>query len=361
MIFDHNHYVPCLRWKQGEYQAVLRLSPPTRRCITPLVEVPEIGWDFELAQEAKSIDGHLDKFAARVREKWGGRRCFVDPKHIADHSRMADGRHPVEFIFAELRRKSCGAVPVTGLDRDKRYQHCMEKIVSRDNRGACVRAYLEQAARESFGPDVGALVAELGIGYGSTDLVLDLGAPNFTPISGFSKVVQAIIAKIPNLNEWRTFTLLATSFPETMGELEIPGALLPRNEWLLYRRVVAGLQERGKRVPTFGDYAVQHPAVWHLDMRLVKPAASIRYSADERWFIIKGPNVRDNGYGQYLKHCKRLVASPHYCGADYSAGDRYIWDCSEGGSTGNLTTWRWVGTNHHLERVPRDVANFFAS
>ena len=59
MTFDHGNYVPCLRWKQGEYQALLRLSPSTKGCITPLIEVPEIGWDFELGREAKTIDGHL--------------------------------------------------------------------------------------------------------------------------------------------------------------------------------------------------------------------------------------------------------------------------------------------------------------
>ena len=29
--------------------------------------------------------------------------------------------------------------------------------------------------------------------------------------------------------------------------------------------------------------------------------------------------------------------------------------------TGNLTTWRRVGTNHHIEKVVQDVSSLFAS
>jgi hypothetical protein len=42
-------------------------------------------------------------------------------------------------------------------------------------------------------------------------------------------------------------------------------------------------------------------------------------------------------------------------------GDEYISDCSEGSeSTGTLTTWRWVGANHHITRVVNDLANLRA-
>ena len=96
-------------------------------------------------------------------------------------------------------------------------------------------------------------------------------------------------------------------------------------------------------------------------MRLLKPSGTIRYAIDDAWLIMKGPNVRDYGYGQFLGHCQKVRLSPHYQGADFSVGDKYISDCADGNaSTGNLSTWRWVGSNHHLEKVVRDVANFFA-
>ena len=71
MDFDHRHYVPCLRWKQGEYQAVLQLPISTKRLFTPLIEVPEIGWDFENEIETKTIDEHLAPFAKRITKNGG--------------------------------------------------------------------------------------------------------------------------------------------------------------------------------------------------------------------------------------------------------------------------------------------------
>lgn len=69
MSFDHHRYVPCLRWKQGEYQAMLRLSEPAKDFITPLIEVPEIGFDFAKGRPSKTVDDHLEPFAKRVTKK----------------------------------------------------------------------------------------------------------------------------------------------------------------------------------------------------------------------------------------------------------------------------------------------------
>jgi len=39
--------VPILKWKMGEYQALQRLSTPVKDCLTPLLEIPPVGFDFE--------------------------------------------------------------------------------------------------------------------------------------------------------------------------------------------------------------------------------------------------------------------------------------------------------------------------
>lgn len=97
-------------------------------------------------------------------------------------------------------------------------------------------------------------------------------------------------------------------------------------------------------------------------MRLVKPSGTVRYAIDDAWLILKGPNVRDYGFAQYVGHCKNVCGSSFFSGPTFSAGDKYIFDCAAGNaSTGNLSTWRRVGTNRHLEKVARDVASFFAA
>jgi len=202
----------------------------------------------------------------------------------------------------------------------------------------------------------------LGISVNDCDLILDLGAPNFEPIEGFAKLIEILIPKIPFLTRWRTFTLLGTSFPATMAEIKKSPSTILRCEWLLYKRVVTSLTKTGIRLPTFGDYGINHPDFVALDMRKLKPSASIRYTTDDGWLIIKGSNVRDNGFKQYQDHCRSVTGSHEYMGPKFSQGDKYIYNCATGAAgTGNLTTWRKVGTNHHLTKVTQDVASFFDS
>lgn len=362
MNFDHSNYVPCLRWKTGEYQAVLRLSTETKKNIIPLIEIPELGWDFEEHKERKTIDQLLTPFAKRVHDKWGTAPCFVDVmKHIKYSDRLKDGTHPETFIFAGLRDKRCLATPVIGLENDAAHLTEIKNILSEDKRGVCFRITLEQAAKSSIKADLDSLVSTLETSHNNCDLILDLRAPNFIPLDGFVNVVHDIVSKIPYLDEWATFTILGTSFPETMAVIKEGMEIIPRYEWQLYKKLIASLRRTKLRIPTFGDYVIAHPKVIEMDMRLIKPSATIRYAINDNWCIVKGKSFRDNRT-QYHELCKKLVVSPHFFSADFSYGDDYIQKCAEKKEgCGTLSTWRQVGTTHHIEKATQDIANLCAA
>lgn len=364
MNFSNFHYIPCLRWKQGEYQAVFRLLNTIKKMFTPLIEVPEMGWDFENREKSKTIDDHLLPFAKRIHDKWGENPCFVDMKHITPTEKMVAGIHPINFVFNKLREIKCSAVPVIGLNRDTIYQQEIKTILSKDKHGVCFRITVEHAARSSLKNDIDSLISILSTKSNDCDFILDLDAPNFIPLDGFVKVIQSIISRLPYLNEWRTFSILGTSFPETMGSIREKVEIVPRYEWQLYKKLIISLIPTKLRLPAFGDYAISHPNILQMDMRKVKPSATIRYTTDDSWCIVKGigMNVRDDGFTQYHDLCKKLVTPQHFCGATFSYGDEYIQKCAdEKIGTGNLTTWRQVGTNHHIVKVTQDIANFYAS
>ncbi len=98
-------YVPCLRWKQGEYQALKHLSAGARQSILPLIEVAEIGFDFEKQKQSKTIDEHLSPFAQRVSEKWGRDECLVDLRLVGASNRMLKGEDALTFVFDDLKLK----------------------------------------------------------------------------------------------------------------------------------------------------------------------------------------------------------------------------------------------------------------
>lgn len=359
MSFNPQHYVPCLRWKQGEYQALLRLSSSAQESIIPLIEVSEIGYDFESRTDSKSVDEHVSKFAKRVKDKWG-RPCLVDMHLIESPQRMNDGQHPFDFVFDDLRSQGILAIPVINLKQDHACQKAIRDIVATDMRGLCLRISIEEAAKPDLATLLGTLIQQYNVRVDECDFILDLGAPNFEPIESFGRLVETIIEKLPHLNTWRSFALIGTSFPESMGEVK--ESTIPRNEWRLYSSLVKRLKGSGTRIPTFGDYVVNHPKVVSIDPRLLKPYATVRYAINDSWLIVRGRNVKQYGFGQYYQLCREVVESEYYCGKAFSKGDEYIYDCAQGTvSTGNLTTWRWVGTNHHLEKVVQDVANLFVS
>ena len=362
MGFNHKHYVPCLRWKQGEYQAILRLFDNTKAFITPLIEVPEIGYDFETQKANKTIDDHLEPFVKRVMKKWGTKPCFVDISLVNPNERLSGDRHPLKFIFDELRDNKCRAIPVTSLNRDKAFRTVIKRITSTDNHGLSIRLNIEEATKPELNKSIDTILRSNDLKANQCDLVLDLGAPNFEPVDSFAKLCVVIIKRIPKIDQWRSFIICGTSFPKSMGSIKRGTTIKHRFEWLLYKSIVKILSTDNVRLPTFGDYGINHPDVLPRDMRFVTPSATVRYTTQDSWLIVKGINVRKNGFEQYRDLCRNVISSSHYLGEDFSSGDKYIADCGKGQeSTGNLTTWRWVGTNHHIEKVVDDIASFFES
>lgn len=101
MPITHTDYVPILKWRQGEYQALLRLPDAVKDRTVPLIEITPPDFDFETWTPSKSIDDHLAKFAARFRAKWGTRLALLDCGLLDPAEVMQDGKHPIQFLCEE--------------------------------------------------------------------------------------------------------------------------------------------------------------------------------------------------------------------------------------------------------------------
>jgi len=356
-MFNHLQYVPILKWKLGEYQALARLENAVKDRVTPLIEIPAVGYDFENSRVAKSLDDHLKDFGRRLKSKWAARASFVDAKNIAPTERLADGSHPLTRAMELARAEGCGAIPVAALSGDPDYRDAAAKAVQMDDRGAALRIVLEDFDRPSLAADVDQWLRDIGVGYGSADLVVDLCDKHFLPVTAFVQTLLVSLQRLPSLNRWRTFTVAGSSYPKTLQDIG-RNAMIPRREWALYRELVRRLGS-DMRIPTFGDYVVAHPDPVELDMRLIKPFAKLRYTTTEDWYIAKGNAVRTAGFNQYSAMCEAVTHQPFFDGAAFSDGDRYIVECAAGTeTTGNLTTWVWVSSNRHITRVVADISTF---
>lgn len=355
-VFD---YVPVLKWRQGEYQALLRLDAARKARVRPLIEVTPPEYDFEKKKVKKTLEAQLEPFAKRLKLKWGTQRAFLDTSLLDPLARLPGGVHPLTYLLDAARTVGGQLTPVTGLSRDLAHYNAVAAADLFDGLGVAVRCSLDEIADPDFPTRLATLLVELDVQPAKTDLIIDLAAKNFEPLADLAGLIAALLQSDLIYEEVRSLVLVGTSFPPSMGDIKGPIQTIKRLEWMLYKAVVA-LLPAGFRQPTFGDYAISSADMPKGDMRLLKPSATVRYAIDNAWVITKGVNVRDNGFGQYRDCCGEVLKSGKAFPLGYSAGSDYVRGChGKTSGTGNLTTWRWVGTNHHITKVVDDLANHF--
>lgn len=360
MPISHTDYVPIIKWRQGEYQALWRLTDATKDRTVPLIEITPPDFDFETWTPSKTIDEHLAPFATRLHKKWGARLALLDCGLLDPAATMHGGKHPMLYLCEQAFAQNAVIVPVVKLTSDGAYRAAVATAQAMIQTGVALRCSLEEAMdTATFDAGIGVLLHQLDVALEDCDIVLDLEAPTWEPQSVLVGIVSAALKGSSAMAGARSITVAGTSFPASMADVTGPLQFWPRREWSFYQAVLASLGEND-RIPGFGDYAIAGHGFAQGDMRLLKPAATIRYTCDDGWIIAKGSNVRDNGFGQY-RHCSGNVTnSPRYLGAAYSPGSTYIDACRSGtASTGNLSTWRWVGSNHHITKVVNDLATLF--
>lgn len=358
MVITATDYVPVLKWRQGEYQALLRLKDAQKARIVPLIEVTPPDFDFELWQPKKTIDEHLEKFADRFKSKWGERPALLDAGLLDPAARMIGGTHPLLWLMNQVRPNDGNLIPVTSFERDADYQSAVRFAHAVDGHGAALRCSLEDTADADFADNIEALAEMLELEASDLDIVIDLKSPNFEPLDGLATLLSSVLSASPAFQAARSLTIVATAFPPSMAEVTRPIQFISRWEWLLYKALM-GLLAADTRRPAFGDYAIASPELPQGDMRLLKPSATVRYTVDDGWIIAKGLTVRDHGFEQYRGCCGAVTGAASYLGAGFSPGSEYIERCRSGAAaTGNLSTWRWVGTNHHMTKVVHDLASF---
>jgi hypothetical protein len=352
-------YVPLLKGKEGEFAALETLNSDVRAALMPLIEVPGVPYDYANERPAKTLEDHVSGIAERLQKSWRDRPLYVDLPWHANEEQLADGRIALDAVLADCARLGVKAVPVVSRSSSAKCLAAAGAYSEARDTGVCIRLLVEDF-EEDIDPDteIDRLLAGLGgASVNSIDLIIDL--EDLGSDSGRALLVARSIFSMTPKRNFRRMILAAASFPEDLSDVDAATiSTLPRREWELWKT----LQRRPGILPRhdliFGDYAITHPVPKELDPRTMRMSASIRYTTRDNWLVVKGRNVRQYGFEQYFELCKELVQRPEYEGRDFSWGDKYISDCADGMTgPGNATTWRKVGTNHHLTRVMREIAN----
>ncbi len=353
MNFGPDHYVPVLKVKRGEKNALKMLSPGLYSRITPLLEIVE---RRRKEEKMPTLEAHLKnaftKLAESVRHF---NRCFLDTRELAP-----DGSAAAEDVFQRAKGLGMVFTPVTGVSRSV---DVLAALKFRSH-GLAVRLTRAELERGRLEKDLLAFMAKHGLRPNEVDLIIDLGSVEDLVVDGVVALAEAFLQEVPQHEQWRTMTLSGSAFPSSMERVERNAhGLVERSEWAAWREVLYERRNRLPRLPTFSDCGIQHPqGVEGFDPKTMQVSAAVRYTLMNEWLLIKGESTRSKPPSEQFPGLGTRLAyghlRQHYTSAEHCRGCRAIRDAADGAEGyGAPETWRRIGTIHHIETVTNSLAS----
>ena len=348
MTFDANHYVPVLKVKRGEKRALTLLSRTVRTKITPFLEIVERSIDKPLEQHLQT--SFKDFFEAVS----GFHRCFIDTREIAP-----DGPDGAKAVFQWAADNGISFTPVTGISRSVDLEAA---LAFRDN-GLALRLEKREFETDGLAGRINAFLSQHSLVPEDIDLFIDLGAVDTMILTGVRRFARAFLEEVPYHERWRTFTLSACAFPQSMAVIKnrYSCGTIDRVDWVAWRDGLHARQTRIPRLPTYSDCGIQHPTgVEGFDFRIMRASASIRYAITDCWLLIKGESTKITLPSQQFASLARALVNErvgaYYYGAGHCRGCSGMTECANGRSGyGSQEAWRRLGTIHHITKVVEDL------
>jgi len=361
--FGDTHYVPFLKGKAAEFDALRQLPANRRESLTPLIDVPpeavefHPGGSFQIATVEKSLDGYAGRLAAA----WGATgHCFIDIAGFHPDSRLSGGRHPITAFFADARGAELSPIPVTGPDRDRAQVDAVKAVCDRWRLGVAIRVRRPQLREPALlAQRLETLLRALSLEPADADLLLDFGELLRGNVAEVEAEAIAGLAALPRIEKWRSLTLCSGAFPAEISSFvgTDESGERPRRDFDLWLRLCESSSL--PRLPSYGDCTVA-PADWSAPFNPMEmnPSCKIVYATDDEWLIEKGRSIRNHGGGQYRVLAGKMKRRPGFLAPAHCQTEKKIIDCAAGrGGTGGLRQWLTAATRHHLEVVSRQLAS----
>ncbi len=350
LTFNHKHYIFIAKLKRGEIWALNQLRLPTKTALTPLLEMwpPNPGTK---KKPGKTLAAHTTDLMQMVATEWTGLPCYVDTQYLRTGGVPSPAA--AQTVFNIARNANVIAIPVTSLKFPQPFQQAIAAVIATDGRGVMVRMTLDLFnAPQALGQYLNGLTAVLAVNRDEVDILIDLQyRPNLVEVQ---QMGAYCLNSLPFMNDWRTVTLAAGCFPNTISTLPNGQWIdFDRSDWLGWKTIL-GQRAAGKlRLPSYGDYGVRcggEPVVIPNT-----PAPNIRYTDTPAIRVRKGTRAP----GQMRAICASLVTQPYFRGAPLSQGDSEIAQkaATTGQNNGSAEQWISWCTNHHIELTVEEIQN----
>lgn len=330
-------YVPILKAKRGELDALHHSAPFVSGKVYPILEiVPKDG-------------NEVSTFTAdAVRRLPAGASIGVDTTYPAQPTA---GPSPLRAIADKLKAAGISVAPVIRTTSSRAHLADARYVQSLHSAGIVLRLGDDDTDPSPVAaPDLATILSAVGIATPDLDVILD-----FRAIATPKDVSRAGLA-LSSVSPWalglgaRSVTVASGAFPDSISNQPF-GTNTP------LRRFDADFWTGHARGFDFGDYAVNHPKIAPPAPR--GPSPNLRYTMDHDWQIWREkPNPPTHpGNQSFFVVCGKVVHHPGWPGATFCWADQEIERCSRSrGGPGGATQWRAYGTNHHIETVVNRLA-----
>lgn len=340
-------YVPILKGKRGEFDALRDLQLLTRSRVYPLVEILP-------SPEEQDVYNDISKAMEALATRWSDQATMLDLGYF--DLEPVDGLTPLGVAMDAAVGMLSHPVPVFRLADPAPVRADVARVVKRDGHGMAIRLVSEdlELFPDELSSELASAMNDVEVGFDEVDLLFDLGpVSGDVAVLGGSRLVTSLLRELEGLTRYRSVTVASGAFPIdlsnvtawTLGEH-------PRDDAALYNRV---LRRPLARTIDYGDYAIAHPLL--ASGVPFSPPPQLRYTVADRWLTLKGRRNDPRGNNQFYDVCAAIASHPDFCGAELGPADLRIASGPNGYGPGNATTWRTIGTVHHADLVVSRLTN----
>lgn len=362
-MFKSKHYVPVLRWKAAEKEALKELNDKQKEFVTPVIEIimpqpaklkngeREKTPEELLMESIETLKSKLPKMPEEIQKCWGKTPIFVDLS-LVDISLRVEG---LKTILSVGKSLDMCLIPVINLNSSPDIQSSYVTLAKENAKGMCLRLFRSNFNQQTLAADITNFLTLYGLDPQNIDLFVD-----FQIADGQCLKLADINQQIPDLSKWRTFTMISGAFPKDLTNFTVDLHYIDRSDWSSWINQINTSEL--SRKPSFGDYTIQHP-IYIKPTPGMNPSASIRYTLKDQWMIMRGEGLRgekSKGFAQYPANAQLLSQHKDFFGANFSFGDTYIVEKGKDiktKETGTPRTWLRAGINHHLACVISQISN----
>lgn len=340
-------YMPVLKWKRGERDALRYLEEGQWASITPMLELQPIGAAPDTPSLRLALPAYLDEVTEQINKSIPTSQAACIDTGYASSDYAKQTSLLLAICRGLIKRLDHQIVPVVRsawLETLGGLTGAQISALSEFDE-VILRLRTDEMDSSQIQPSVDSLAKF--VKKRRIHLVLDqfslVDRQHHACIAAVTPYLHAAVAA-----GCASVTLAGGSFPVNLTGKRQGFTDLPRVEWQIWQEIQ---QDPAFNALRYADYAVTNPAPLpeDLDPKAVNPSIAIRYAADGFWRLYKGRGFKGAPRGELRNLCTLLVSDDVYSGERYSYGDsKYYKDASGGDKNGVPWTWRRDATSHHV-------------